>query len=274
MHIMDKNKIHMKELDINEIRSYQLGILTEVDSFCKRNNICYSLSGGTLIGAVRHNGYIPWDDDIDIMMLREDYERFCNEFKSEHCKVYTHKNTKEYDYTFAKVSDERTFLEEYSNQDNILGINIDVFPIDNYSNDLVLSKKSYRIVEFYRNLLTLKIVKVTKKRSLIKNLILLLSQIILSVISKKKLVRLIDKKAKCWNSQKTDYVGCIVWGYGLKERTSSIVFEEYTDVDFEGSKFKAVKDYNAYLSNLYGDYMKLPPLEKRITHHAFKAYVK
>ena len=118
--------------DIQELRGVQLGILDDIHAFCVDNGIRYFLACGTLIGAVRHKGYIPWDDDIDLYMPRDDYERFINEFKSVsgNCRVLDPKKEKHYYYTYAKVVDKRTLLVEPEADGYRIGVYVDVFPVD------------------------------------------------------------------------------------------------------------------------------------------------
>src|SRR5690625_114441 len=123
----------MKALDLEEIKQIQLSILRRVAFFCKQHDIAYFLCGGTLLGAVRHKGFIPWDDDIDIMMPRPSYEKFLKEFKYEHLSLYHYKKTKNYGYPFIKIGEDRTVLRETFIKKNIdMGVFIDVFPIDGF----------------------------------------------------------------------------------------------------------------------------------------------
>ena len=124
--------------DVNEMRKIQMDILLFIHQFCIDNGIQYSLAWGTMLGAIRHKGYIPWDDDIDIMMTRPEYDRFCKLFHDERSiyKLYDVHTDKKWIYPFAKISDERTIRVEKNALDEI-GINIDVFPIDFYAGHVV-----------------------------------------------------------------------------------------------------------------------------------------
>ncbi|MFR5682857.1 MAG: phosphorylcholine transferase LicD [Clostridia bacterium] len=119
-------------MSLEEIKSIQLDILSQVANYCDRNGLRYFLAYGTLLGAVRHKGYIPWDDDIDIMMPRPDYMQFINSFNNEKCalRVGSHYLDKNYPYVIAKVYDTSTLCKENIDVEYSIGINIDVFPID------------------------------------------------------------------------------------------------------------------------------------------------
>ena len=123
----------MNEIQIEELREIQMSILDGVDKFCRAKDIKYSISGGTLLGAIRHKGYIPWDDDIDISMLREDYERFEKEFPEcyeGHLCLATLRRRKDWTLAFGKVYDSRTMGFMIGNKSVVTGVNIDVFPLD------------------------------------------------------------------------------------------------------------------------------------------------
>jgi lipopolysaccharide cholinephosphotransferase len=264
-------------VSIEEIRRVQLGILEHVDSFCKDNNIRYFLAGGSAIGAVRHNGYIPWDDDIDIMMLRKDYNRFTILYKQLDDSVFViHSCEDESDFyaPFLKIDDSRTVLEEKVNTQSRIGVNIDVFPIDDLPDDAKSQTRLYNKVGFLIKLYLLKQIKVDNRRSFLKNLILLIGRIILLPVSLNKLAITISSFPKNKSYPGSKYCGILIWGYGIREVNLKSNYTGVLYSDFEGYKFPIPIGYDNYLRSVYGDYMKLPTKEKRITHHSFKAYWK
>lgn len=141
---------------MEELKSIQLGILKDVHDYCSSTNITYWLAYGTLLGAIRHNGYIPWDDDIDIAMPREHYEKFIQSYKKKNTVVYSCSNNKKYILHFAKVYDTRTILKEYANMNIETGVYIDIFPIDNVPDFKKQQDQLCRKISFYRHVLFLK----------------------------------------------------------------------------------------------------------------------
>ena len=256
-------------IDIDGMRSIQLGILDAVHAFCKERGLSYSLGGGTLLGAVRHKGYIPWDDDIDIMLPRPDYERFIREFDGyrENLSMQNYGNDPHCYIMFTKVYDNRTVLEE----DDLLrnGVAIDVFAVDGLPSEEDLVIYHRRMARTYR-----RIYRATRLYSYtpwqeVKHF---LKQIYRTSRSKniKKLERLLSK----YDFETSDYAGAITGAYGKKEHMPASTFRSYVTLPFEGREYMAIADYDTYLTKLYGDYMQLPPEDKRHSHHPFKAWWK
>lgn len=266
----------MKEIQIDELKSIQLAILEYVHDFCIKNNIRYSLCGGTLIGAVRHKGYIPWDDDIDIIMPRDDYEKFCSLFCQDSTnsayKLITCFNDKQYFQPFAKVVDSRTrLIESYDRPVDSLGVYVDVFPSDFLPEDFAKRNRFWRKILKKRNFATVIYQKINKKEGLVKRI----CRIILYYLFRPFPANMFAKKINKFSAKESNlssYVACSVFGYGRREEMSRTVFDSFVDMSFEGRQFKVMQGYDIYLSSLYGDYMKLPPKEKQVPKHDFKAY--
>ena len=258
------------ELKSNELKKIQVNILKEVHCFCEKHGIKYYISYGTLLGAVRHKGYIPWDDDIDICMPRPDYEKFMKLFndKENKYKFVTYELDNNFLYTFGKVMDTSTKLIEDSTNKYFLGINIDVFPIDGIDNNIKILKKQILLAKF----LSIKIVKYSKKRDFFKNLILILGKVLLSPIPTKVFIKKMIKNSKMNSYEDAKKVCCIVFGDKADKPVPKEYFGDGKMVFFEDQYFYAPTEYDSYLRSIYGDYMKLPPKEERITHHSFRAY--
>lgn len=266
----------MKEMVLDEVKEVQLKVLKEVSDFCEKNNIKYFLAYGTLLGAIRHKGYIPWDDDIDIMMLRDDYDKFLELFNesNEELKVAAYELDKTFPYTFAKVFDKKTILKEDVLINYNIGVNIDVFPMDNLPEDLYESEKLCKKLDILKKIYTLKVIKQNKNRKITKEIILYLSKIIFSFISIRQLVQKISNISKRYRHKPSNYVGCTVWGNSRRGRVEKGIFSNSIDANFEGHIFKVPIGYDTYLKNIYGDYMELPPLEQRKVHHSYRAFWK
>ena len=263
----------MKEINTDELKKVQLEILDKVDEFCKKNKITYYLAGGTLIGAVRHKGYIPWDDDIDILIKREEYDFFIKNFDlSNDLKVVSIENCTDYYLPFAKVINNKTILKEEVNSKVNLGVNIDIFPLDEINKDNF--NNFYRNQKTLINLLTLKNISI-KKRGILKDLIIIGAKIFLLPFPKKILIKKINQNAQKYNGKNCNCLGeLVLLMYGNGNCWNKEYFDETILLPFENRKYSCPKEYDKILTNTYGDYMKLPPIEKQVTHHSFVAYWK
>ena len=258
-----------REIKLEELKKIQLDILDCVAKFCDDNGISYFLAYGTLLGAIRHKGYIPWDDDIDIALPRSDFKKFMDIFN----------NSQKYDFkvveyqTYAKVYNVNTELYEGLNADVNIGVNIDLFPIDGLGNDkesaISTLKKSTLLYKLYVS----KILSFRKSRKWYKNLFLFFIKILLLIVPRNSLKKYICRLGNN-NFYDSKYVGMIVAPYGANELMLKSVFEKNIDVYFENRIYKIPFGYDEYLRNLYGNYMEYPPKEKQVSHHLFKAYWK
>lgn len=261
---------------IDEIKLMRLNILQSFHQFCITNNINYSITYGTLIGALRHKGFIPWDDDIDVCMLREDYEKFEDLFPSQNGKImfYTLKRNKKWNRPYGKLFDSST-VEIENNAINIgIGVSIDIFPIDEVPDKTYIYIVYNKIRMFLINLMMLKSLIWSSQRSFNKNLIVLISKILLYPFPFRGFAMLIDKYGQLYNNRGNERLmhNCdsVDGDYFITKR----LFDKYIDVDFEGHQLKAMRGYDKYLYAIYGDYMQLPPKEERVSHHEFQAYWK
>lgn len=265
----------MNLIKSDELKRLQVSILDAVHDFCIENKLNYSLAYGTLLGAIRHKGYIPWDDDIDIMLPRKDYDYFVNHFKHPYYRVVDDKYSKDYWFPFAKVVDTRTVIDELSNMPLKLGVNIDIFPVDNYPDDLKESRRLFNRKKIFNYLHNIKMIKISKNRSFIKNLILETLQVITYPIHMNVIVNKMIEISRSYQFSSTHWKGNIVSsGSRFEERVPSKWFDKTKDVEFEGKSYRAVSEYDALLKAMYGNWRELPPIEKQVTHHAFKAYWK
>ena len=265
----------MREIGIEELKRIQLEMLKDIHSFCIAHSIMYSLAFGTLLGAVRHKGYIPWDDDIDIMLPRDDYDRFVSGYGNERYQVVDISKDSQYGLAFAKVLDVRTLLIENTIDKNEYGIYIDVFPIDNIPDNMSERKRFYRRKDFWNALHIFKTVQLNSHRPIIKNLILLIGRIISLPLSKTFITKKMDKISRKYQGYQTEFMGIVAPADSrIEEAIPAKYFKEYVELPFEDSTFMAIRAYDEYLTAAYGNYMHLPPEEKRVSHHSFQAWWK
>lgn len=266
----------MKELSLSEFKELSIEILLTIHNFCKKNNIKYSLACGTLLGAIRHKGFIPWDDDIDIYMLREDYNEFLRLFPKEfnNVSIASLQTNPKWNRCYAKAFDTRTICIEEAKNDIGIGLGIDVYPIDDVPDDIDEFYRYNKKRKFLQNLYQLKTLKVRKGRGMVKNLVVVLSRIFTCFISFRNLAKIMDKYAQKFNNKGFQHIYETCQGLFGKKHFSKTVFDYTEDVSFEGYKLKGMSGYDEYLSSFYGNYMQLPPEEKRIAHHSFKVYWK
>ena len=266
----------MKELSLKEMQQVLLGMMSKIHVFCIRNDIRYSLAYGTLLGAVRHKGFIPWDDDIDIFMPRPDYERFLKTFKPENGITLIPPGKSSY-IAIARICDiEQTIFSSIlpwhaAIKGQETGLWIDVFPIDGAEDDRNLFRER-----------ALKIADLRKKQLCARRAI----PSVLSSGSLKQAVKQLLRKIRYFNldihkineqilstALDVPYESCnhcsqIPCTDTLdKQYFEKKVFEEYIDLEFEGRQFKALKEWDTFLSTMYGkNYMQPPPPKDREQH--------
>lgn len=252
-------------------------MLLALQRICDAHQLKLYLCGGTLLGAIRHKGFIPWDDDIDVCLPRRDYDRlleYANELPDNY-KLLCYENKTLY-RPFIKIVDTTTRIvnsEEFVIDQNAPSVWIDVLPVDALPSDAAEVKKIYKkTLNLRRTLYRSRSIPGkgrTKLRALAK---------ILPVYYAKKRgadhwINRINELAKKTDWETADYVGIITIGiYGAKERMPKKGFEDGCDVTFEGHTFRTMSCWHDYLSNLYGNYMELPPESERHTH-SISAYI-
>lgn len=263
----------MKELTLDEIKASEFSLLIEFDRLCKINDLYYTLCGGTLLGAVRHKGFIPWDDDVDVLMPRPDYDRLLNNINIDkkgmpsYMKFVSWKDDSS-NYPFIKLIDKRIKVDVRHFNSDLCGdhIWIDIFPIDGNPSKKRELHKIYCKMKFLRKILFIKLSEGKKAQTFIKRMIKPVLIMGLRAIPFKRLCARMDALAKTYDFDNSEYIGGTLWGYGPQERIKKRGYMQMIPISFEGRMFNAPSNYKEYLTGLYRDYMKLPPMEQRIVH--------
>ena len=264
----------MTELTIDEQKEICKNILKKFDTVCKENNLKYSISYGTLLGAVRHGGFIPWDDDIDVNMPRADYEKLLSlKYDDGDYKILNYRYSKNYYYTFSKMIDARTFIDEEQRGEKDMGIFIDIFPTD-YVGDMKSEAEKNINRALKNNEVWLRLgSNINVNKGFTPKYIAKLLFRAASLPFRKAHVKHYDtmfmkipKSEYCANFQLNTY--------GMRECFRAALWDDIKYIPFEDIEAAAYGNYDEYLSAVFGDYMTPPPEEQRVTTHPFKAYRK
>lgn len=269
----------MDKETLRQVQLVQLEIAKEIKRVCEELGINYFLDSGTLLGAVRHKGFIPWDDDLDMGMLRDDYERFVKEGPNvlrDGYYIQTYSSDKAYDNIFLKVRKKNTIYREAFSPKSLKnnGVYVDIFPYDEYPDDEDIRKEQGPILDDYRMQIFAKMgtrpwSHLNNKIDIFKVKIKMVGYKLKSLfISKEKLFERYEKEIRRFNGEKTEcyHVHSSACPYG-KWVISSCCFNEYIELPFEDDFFKCPANYDLYLKEAYGDYMTLPPVEERENRH-------
>lgn len=259
-------------------------MLDDLKSICDGLGVRLFLSGGTLLGAVRHHGYIPWDDDIDVMLLRSDYEKLLASFpKHPYLEIRSHRNTVDYPFAFASLCDTRTVKVERKlrkRHTSLLCLNIDIFPIDACPSDAEEQTECFRRVASFGSALKCATYRFGVGKGLLstirKNLGILSYRVgeIFGFVSAGRILRDWERLCTSVASPDSQSVGVLaIDHYGIREVNRLEDYSSSVTVEFEGRQCLAPVGYMNYLHNLYGaDCLELPSPEKRVSHHESDCY--
>ena len=263
----------MKRIRMNadEVRQTQLGIMDKIDAFCTEQGITYSLDGGSLLGAVRHKGFIPWDDDMDVIMPRPDYDRFWASFNGryEGYQAVNYQLDPDFAHTFTRVIDTRTLALDH-NRVNKYGIFVDIYAVDGQPEDekvfdkyvrtyIRLKKQFHRCAPLWHCTDSPLVALKTFLRHPF-------------YFPMKDTAKKLDKLYRSWPLGSTSFAGHIMGGSEWDTHMPASIFKEYIRLPFEGRLYSCVKDYDTFLRKLYGNYMQLPPVKDRHPYHSVACY--
>lgn len=270
----------MKELSLREVQLAELEILKQLSALCDKLSLRYCLAYGTLIGAARHKGFIPWDDDVDIMMPRPDYEKLISYMAAHEndlrpLKLMSIYNNPEYIYPIARLCDTRYEVHYHGAKDYGLGLFVDIYPFDGYGDSVEEAEKIFlahrRPIQMIFQAGSDHFVKSTKGgwRTPFKFALYCGAK----VTGAKRLIEKLELRAKKHPYDSCKLVSCTVWD-SRRIFLPRDAFGEMAKLSFEDAEFTVPADYDRILTIIYGDYMKLPPESDRIGHHNYVAYRK
>ena len=256
--------------ELKKLQKTELELLVEFDRICKKYNIEYYLAGGTLLGAVRHKGFIPWDDDIDIVMTRNNYNKFIKYQKKElnSKKYYLDCNevNEENKTLYAKLKRKNSsYVDIYSGENRKnQKIWIDIFPLDNITDNKFIQKI------YYFRVYALKLIAMYKYnyiKSNDKKGLLFLIKFFSIFFNKKRVYKKVRNLTQKYNNKKTNSYASFAGVYLGKEIFPKDYYKETTELYFENKKYPAPSKYDEYLTQFYGDYMTIPDPKDRVGHH-------
>lgn len=266
----------MSKTNMDLLHEVDMDIVKEVLRLCEKYGLTYYMLGGTMLGAIRHKGFIPWDDDIDLGMPRDDYERFLEIAPKElasHLKLVNYRTDPDYMYYITRILDTDTKVEEerIGNDNRYTNASIDIFPIDGTPNNGLLRKIYYFRVMYHRALMSLcykDSIDRKRKRSKKEKLLLWVMERIpvekLTTPYKQKCK--IDKLLRKQKVAGSKYIGNIMGAYRTREIVPADYYGEGAMYPFEDIQMRGMSKYHEYLTYTYGDYMQLPPEDSRKTH--------
>lgn len=255
---------------MTELQSRLLDILKWYHEVCQKENLKYFIMGGTALGAVRHGGFIPWDDDIDVAMPRADYEKFIKLKSDGRYVIESPGENEDFQYPYTKVYDTRTTLTENTRHKIKRGLYIDVFPLDGAGNTMEESRENFKKIDKKINLMLALSCGINPKRNALKNAAIVLSRCVPKfILNPQKILAKINEESVRKSYDECKYIANYAGNYHFKEISEKAWFGEGKLYKFEDTKVYAQDDVDAYLTAIYGDYMKLPPADKRVSHHDY-----
>ncbi len=260
------------ELTAAEVKKVQISVLDRFIEVCEQNELRWFLYYGSLLGAIRHRGYIPWDDDIDIAMPRKDYTKIAEIDWGDRGLELISPSGMSSPYPHAKLADRTTIQLELADGmlDNI-GVFVDIFPIDSVPKNFLVRELQQLVIYCLMAIRTLKVVSLSPGRVAWKNVILHAGKRLFGWLPVELLTRCADAIASDDTVHKSG-IGCRVGPYGRRELLPQALLGKDVEIEFEGRSVPIPAAYHEVLSRLYGDHMSIPPADKRVTHHASRFF--
>ena len=271
----------MKEMTLREIQLAEFGVMQKLAQLCKELNLRYYLFYGTLLGAVRHEGFIPWDDDVDVAMPRPDYEKllaYCEEneealapYKIMHCR-----KDKDYIYPIARLCDTRYQVDYEGVVEYGLGLFVDLYPLDGCGNTEEEAKAIHKkndVLQKFTFLAGTDKFRASIKGGLHRTVIKFASYCYAKMFGPRHFALKAEKNSMALRYEDCKYVSCTVW-FDFPQWCPKEWFEGYEERPFEGQMFPIPVGFDPMMKEWYGDYMQLPKEEDQVGHHYYKAYLK
>lgn len=263
----------MRSLDLKEIQTIELNLMIELDEICRKHDINYCIMYGTLLGAVRHQGFIPWDDDMDIIVDRENYDKLINILNSNPRPdrfIQNTGNDKYFEFPITRYCRKNTLCiaNERRKLKSQKYIYVDIFPCDNLPDDELEAAKQIKRIEKIRKTIYNKMNYKYKHRTIFGYALTYFNAFITAIIPLKYLVNKLEKEMKKYNNTDTKRIANFITVYKYENDTffKNVLFPAI-DINFDGHNFKTVKNTDIVLKQLYGDYNQLPPISMRQQRH-------
>lgn len=260
----------MKEMSKKESKDVLINLLIYFNKLCRDNDIKYTLLGGSMIGAIRHKGMIPWDDDIDVALTKEEYNKLLNVITISNNGIYKFEDYKKNNtlyYPFLKLIDTRTIVDDNFKKIEDYGAYLDIFCLNNISDKKIFAKFHYYKFLFYKIIIsgyaTINYSKKTKHFVLKK-----IGKMITKIIGINYILKCYNKHEKKYNKRLTKHVVLNWPGYCFeKDVLDANDFKEYIDCEFDGVNAMIIKNYDKVLRHTFGNYMEFPPKDQRVNHN-------